>query len=314
MALLRPLLGLFHMAIIDVPSHTDYLDVGSDHLQLAWDRVIELLIDANDIDLESDPDLKAEYWEAARRNLLTALALAQQGVEFALKGHIARISPYLLIQNPTGKLPRRPKGSSISFDDFRTIDAQDLVRAAQSFASLDLTENFQEKFETNRRLRNQIIHSTGRKISVEPNEIIENILEFHLELFPDNHWLSDRSNFICGQALSYFGGMDWERNIVCRELEVVLDLLKPSKVKKFFKINKKQRRYSCPGCCTVANHDAGFEIRLAVLTPNSPKATELYCSVCDETFPIKREKCGEAECRGNVIHEELGCLSCVCSL
>jgi hypothetical protein len=59
---------------------------------------------------------------------------------------------------------------------------------------------------------------------------------------------------------------------------MVLDLLTSSKVKKFFKIDKKQRRYSCPDCLSDANRDAGLEHRLAVLTSKSPTATDLFAS------------------------------------
>ena len=104
--------------------------------------------------------------------------------------------------------------------------------------------------------------------------------------------------------------LDFTRNRVCWELELALDLLKPSKVKKFFGIDKKQRRYSCPGFLSEANRDTGFEHRLAILTPKSPKATSLYCFVCDETFPVTREPCDNSECKGNVFHDEWGCLSC----
>lgn len=298
------------MTVSDVPRHEDFLNIGSDHLQLAWDQVADLLTDLADGFDDYDQDTKDEYWNASRRILLTALTIAQQGVELTLKGYIAKVSPYLLIQNPAGKLPGPSAESDLSFAEFKTIDAQDLVKMVTAFTGTSLSEPFQRRFEELRRWRNQIMHTIGEKISIEPAQLVEIILEVHGELFPNNHWPTDRIRFLERSPVAHLGADDFTRNRVCWELELVLDLLKPSKVKKLLGIDKKQRRYSCPKCLSEANRDGGFEHRLAVLTPKSPKATSLFCFVCNETFPVKRESCENSECEGNVFHDEWGCLSC----
>lgn len=297
------------MTITDVPSHEDFLNIGSDHLQLAWDQVADLLISLDDPFDDYDKETKDEYWKASRRILLTALTIAQQGVELTLKGYIAQITPYLLIQNPAGKLPGSIN-SAIPFADFKTIDAQDLVKMVTAFTDKTLSEPFQGRFEELRNTRNKIMHSIGNGISIEPSQLIEMILEMHAELFPHNRWPSDRMQFLDRAPVAHLGANEFTRNRVCWEMEIVLELLKPSKVTKFFGIEKAQRRYSCPTCLSEANRDGGFEYRLAVLKPKSPKATSLYCFVCDETFPVTRQPCQESECKGNVFHDKWGCLSC----
>ncbi len=298
------------MTVTDVPSYEDFLDVGSDHLQLAWDQAATLLKDLHDTSFDYDQETKDEYWNASRRILLTALTIAQQGVELALKGYIAEVSPYLLIQNPAGKLPGSSANSNIPFGDFKTIDAQDLVKMVTAFTSKNLSEPFRRRFEELRNSRNQIMHSIGEKITIEPAQLIEIILEVHSELLPNNHWPTDRMRFLDRSPVAHLGASEFTRNTVCWELEIVLNLLQPSQVKKFFGIDKKQRRYSCPKCLSEANLDAGFEHRLAILTPKSPKATNVFCFVCNETFPVKRKTCDNSECKGNVFHDEWGCLSC----
>lgn len=303
------------MTVKDVPSCEDFLNIGSDHLQLAWDQVVGLLTDFNDAFygyhfLEHDKEIEDEYWKASRRILLTALTIAQQGVELTLKGYIAQVSPYLLIQNPAGKLPGSSINSEITFSDFKTIDAQDLVKTVTTFTDKPLSEQFQIRFEELRKLRNRIMHSIGKEVSIGPSQLIEIIMEAHSELFPDNHWPLDRMRFLDRSPVAHLGGYEFTRNRVCWELEAVLDLLKPSKAEKFFGIDKKQRRYLCPECLSEANRDAGFECRLAVLRPKSSKATNLYCFVCDQTFPVTRRRCDEPECKGNVFHDKWGCLSC----
>ena len=298
------------MTVTDVPNYEDFLDIGSDHLQLAWNQVADLLTDFDDTPDIYDEETKDEYWKASRRILLTALTTAQQGIELTLKGYIAQVSPYLLIHNPAGTLPGSSIDSEIPFAEFKTIAAQDLVKMVTAFSDKCLSEPFRARFEELRNARNRIMHSTGKEISIEPAQLIEIILEVHLELFPDRRWPLDRMQFLDRSPLAHLGAIDYTRNRVCRELEIVLSFLKPQKVKEFFGIEKKQRRYFCPGCLSEANRDVGFEHRLAVLIPKSPKATSLYCFVCDETFSVTRQCCEESGCEGNVLHDEWGCLSC----
>ena len=298
------------MTVTHVPNYEDFLHIGSDHLQLAWDQVADLFTDIDDTFDVYDEETINEYWKASRRILLTALTTAQQGIEFTLKGYIAQVSPYLLIHNPAGTLPSSSIDSEIPFAEFKTIAAQDLVKMVTAFTDKCLSEPFQAQFEELRNTRNKIMHSIGKEFSIEPAQLIEIILEVHSELFPDRRWPLDRMRFLDRSPVAHLGAVDFTRNKVCWELEIVLKFLKPSKVEKFFGIEKNPRRYSCPSCLSNANRDAGFEHRLAVLTPKSPKATSLYCFVCDETFSVMRQCCENAGCKGNVFHDEWGCLSC----
>ena len=298
------------MPVTDVPNYEDFLHIGSDHLQLAWNQVADLLTDIDDTLDDYDEETKDEYWRASRRILLTALTTAQQGVELTLKGYVAQVSPYLLIHNPAGTLPGSSIDSEIPFAEFKTIAAQDLVKMVTAFTNKRLTKSFQVRFEELRNFRNKIMHSTGKEISIEPAQLIEIILEVHSELFPDRRWPLDRMQFLDRSPLARLGDDNFTRNRVCWELALVLDFLKPSKVKKFFGIEKKQRRYFCPSCLSEANRDVGLEHRLAVLTAKSPKAKRLYCFVCGETFSVTRQCCERSGCEGNVFHDEWGCLSC----
>ena len=298
------------MPVTDVPNYEDFLHIGSDHLQLAWNQVADLLTDIDDAPDVYDEETKDEYWKASRRILLTALTTAQQGIEFTLKGYIAQVSPYLLIHNPAGTLPGPSIDSEIPFAEFKTIAAQDLVKMITAFTDKCLSKPFHAQFEELRNTRNKIMHSTGKEISIEPAQLIEIILDVHSELFPDRRWPLDRMQFLDRSPLAHLGAVDFTRNRVCWELAIVLSFLKPSKVKKFFGIEKKQRRYFCPNCLLEANRDAEFEHRLAVLTSKSPKAASLYCFVCDETFSVTRQCCESSVCEGNVFHDEWGCLSC----
>ena len=111
--------------------------------------------------------------------------------------------------------------------------------------------------------------------------------------------------------------------ILACEINLVVDLLKPTEVDKYFNFNKKQRRYICPVCYEEAFSEdfvhTGLSDRipkLAQLKPNRPTSTSVYCIVCNEDSIVAREDCS---CRGNVIKIEEGyeiekgygrCLTC----
>ncbi len=95
------------------------------------------------------------------------------------------------------------------------------------------------------------------------------------------------------------------------ELFIVFSLLKPAQVKKFFGIDKKQRIYICPKCKNESSDFKMIEPRYAVLRPNTPESTYLYCFVCRDSHPVTRDDCEDSECKGNVISDEYGdCCTC----
>ena len=95
------------------------------------------------------------------------------------------------------------------------------------------------------------------------------------------------------------------------EFFIVFSLLKPVQVKKFFGVDKKQRLYICPKCKYDSGDYTMIEPRYAVLRPNTPESTSLYCFVCRDSHPVTRDDCGADECKGNVISDEYGdCCNC----
>ena len=124
-------------------------------------------------------------------------------------------SPYLLIHNPAGTLPGSSIDSEISFAQFKTIAAQDIVKMITAFTDKCLSEPFQSRFQELRSTRNKIMHSIGKEISIEPAQLIEILLEVHSELFPDRRWPSDRMQFLHRSPVAHLGAVDFTRNRVC---------------------------------------------------------------------------------------------------
>lgn len=300
------------MAVYDIPVPSDFTLSGVELINFSWDIVARLLVDLDEAHYFGlDPlEISSEYWSSAKRNLTTALAIAQQGVEFVLKGKIAEISPYLLLMDPPAKWPSLHTEEDVYFSDFRTIDAQDLVQVFNTFSPTPLPDGFREQFEAARRKRNSIMHSVDKQLNVNVTEVLETILSMHKSLFPKELWPSTRLKFLDEAPTAALGSNEFAVNQVCWEIDLTIQLLKPAKVIEYFGISKKQRMYYCPICLNGANRDGDFEHRLAVLEPKSPTSTSVRCAVCGEVSTVTREDCSVAECKGNVISDEGICLTC----
>lgn len=316
--------------IVDVPTSEDFEITGLGFLNLAWDSVLSLVFEldmaadsaswSHVINRESswdDEDGAAEeqwtkkYWEAAQRPLATAIVLAQQGTEFLLKARIAAFSPFLLISGYPGDWPKGCNKHDTSFADFRTIDAQDLIRAHDTTASVPLTDEFKERFEELRRFRNTIMHTVDRRIRVTPVDVIDAILEVSHSLLGPFRWLPHRREFLTTDHTSTaYDSIEYVENSLAGESLKVVQLLKPIKLERFFGLRRRQRRYICYHC-TMNCNDHHKDIRLAQLRPAKSGSKNIFCFICGTDRPVVRKPCKEPDCKGNVLDAEWDvCLTC----
>ncbi len=301
--------------ISNIPTHNDFYKTGKELLVFSWDIVAKLLVNLDDAEYFGiDPDeVSDEYWSLANRQISTALAITQQGIEFLLKGRICEISPYLLISDTPSKWPSPYDHEPIEFSNFRTLDAQDLVRVVDTFSDQKLDVSFVKKFNDLRKKRNLIMHSLSTSIDVQFGEVIDSLLYMHSTLFPSESWAKIRKEGLSNHPNSELGGSDYISNEICRELLIIINLLTPAQVKKYFKIEKDRRAYFCPECYYEANHDIDFEFKLARLTSRDPKCSSIYCPVCDSEYDVSRHECNDDKevCPGNVISDAYSnCLTC----
>jgi hypothetical protein len=303
--------------IIDIPTPEDFESVGLHLLNSAWDTAASLLCDIDEaayFDVDTT-EIKEAFWAAARVQLSTALATAQHGSEFLLKGRIARLSPYLLL----GAMPRDwPTGCATKptpFSDFRTIDAQDLVKVHNTTCDIALPEEFVSQFDELRRKRNAVLHSIDKRLSVHASELLVVVLSINHHLGSEKNWVNVRHQHFKNSPLSKMHSEDYADQSIVREFSIVRNLLSPAHLKRYFQFDKKQRNYICPNCAYSVAENHGLEPRTALLKPNAPKAQSIWCFVCGETQDIEREDCPEKECKGNVLSEDWGhCLTCGASV
>jgi hypothetical protein len=178
--------------------------------------------------------------------------MTQQVVEFALKGKVADVSPYVLLAEPASRGPSPYDGRETAFSEFKMIDAQDLVRLHDTVQARQLPADFVQKFNEMRTKRNKIAHSVDKNLQVHTTEVLETILFFHKSLFPTENWAKTRARFIRSYPDAALNGGEFSTNAVCRELENVVELLPPAAVETYFGISKKQHLYVCPICLDQA--------------------------------------------------------------
>jgi len=281
-------------------------------LNLAWDAVFDLVLqlrNAEDWNGVDDPEIPDQYWAAAKYQLATALALAHQGTEFLIKAKIAEVSPFLLIASRPSEWPRGCTKTDIPFSRFRTLDAQDLLRVHNTVAPR-LSDDFAERFDQLRVLRNTITHTIDKKLLVTVKQIVLAVLEAVSGLRAGDKWVQLRRSRLEADPDSVAFSPDGADYRLCREVGEALTLLSTSELRRFFAFDKKVRSYICPQCSYHRDLDESFVLRSAQLEPNRPSARKIFCFVCRDSHAVARKKC--SHCKGNVLAKDwdMRCLSC----
>lgn len=316
--------------IQDIPTKADFDNNGIAFLNLAWESVTGISLGLPDQPLEqlgadateeqlqdaAEEDLRwseavEDYWNAAQQELATAVALAHQGTEFLLKGKIAAVSPFLLISGDPKDWPAGCDKADTPFADFKTIDAQDLLRAHDTTCSPRLSDKFKERFEQLRRMRNSVMHTVDRRLKFTTQDCLLAILEMVESLLGSGVWIALRKQHLEREPdFDPYSGVDHRLCRLAEEIVHVVDLLEPAQVKRFFNFDKKQRRYLCPEC-EFECADWDIRVTLARLSPNAPDSTIVSCILCNQEHAVARRKCNQNGCPGNVISVEHGsCLTC----
>jgi hypothetical protein len=305
--------------IKNIPNSEAYEAIALSLLNRAWETTLELLLsfdEAREYDDEDDPIDEPEYWKAAQVELSVAITLVQQAAEFLIKARIAVQSPYLLLSGEPKNWPRRCDQEDLQFADFRTLNAEDLIRVHDTFCEDRLSQAVKQRFDHLRVLRNRIMHTVDVELKIETKEIILAVLEYSHDFIGPKQWISARKKYLeqapHSVAYPYYV---YENQIatVVREYLKVIDILSPSEASKLLGFYKKRRIYNCH-TCHVEMGDFGGDLlpKVALLLPNSSTSTNLRCFVCEKDYQVKREDCEHPGCKGNVIEiEDNVCLTCL---
>ena len=249
---------------------------------------------------DDDGQVTDEFWKAAQQPLGNAQALLQQGVEFLLKARIAEVSPFLLLDRSVRDWPRDSATVSTRFAEFRTVDAQDLVRIYNTVRNERLDSAFAQRIDEQRKTRNAFIHSIDKSHRHRPDSLWTTILDVSHFLIGPVRWFAIRRKYLESTPASVAFSTDQVSTELAWEATKLLETLKPAEQALYLGLAPKARRYICYPCAVECS-DAGLQPKTAQLRPNSPKSTSMYCFVCDQPQEVERNDCQSPGCRGNVI-------------
>lgn len=300
--------------VIDLPTPDEFQTAAVNLLYLAWETALTTIVDFDEASWfghEPDQPETEDYWKAVQPALANSFSLIQQAMEMSLKGRIAAVSPFLLLTRDPRDWPKGVDKKDVTFSEFRTVDASDLVKVHNAVASERLTEEFQTFWDDVRKERNAIIHSVSKK-SYEPHRVISTVLQTAQFLFSEKTWAEHRFAMDEQGKFAALGvGVDDTYNVVMRDIDAAVRHLTSSQAKSLLGFDKKRRAYVCPNCWGRANRDWQDEWpKLAQLASKSPKETKLLCVVCSEATEVERSDCNQVDCKGNVIAEDM-CLTCM---
>lgn len=297
--------------IVDIPVPSDYHTAGVNQLYLAWQIGMQTLNEYDEAIAYGGDDAveaKTEYWRRAQPALANAYSLIQQGMELALKGRIAAVSPLLLIGDP-GDWASRAANEDVSFGEFRTLDAADLVKVHNCVVAAPLDDRFKAFWDEVRRERNKIMHSASPK-TLEPVDVVRAILVAADTLFVETRWPSRLLEMEIDGRLAALGVNENATNHVMMQVASALKHLTPARCKQFFAFDKGRRAYLCPNCYSTANKDNQDVWPFLAQFPDRARGgNHLTCIVCEKSTEVERRTCADANCEGNVIHEDV-CLTC----
>ncbi len=299
--------------ITDIPTPADFEATAASLLNLAWDAVSSLIHHSERSELEAWDEcgeVSDDFWAAAQKPLGNAQALIHQGVEFLLKARIAEVSPFLLLDRAVRDWPRESAARNTKYAEFRTVDAQDLVRLFNTVCSSPLDTAFVQRIEKQRKARNTFIHSVDKSLIHSPQGLWRTILDVSHHLIGPAKWVGLRRAYLESTPASIAFSTDGVPIELAWECEELLETLKPSEQELYLGIVPKARRYICYRCAMECR-DAGLHPQTAQLEPNLPSSTNVYCFICEQTQPVHRSSCVAEGCKSNVIEAHDGvCLTC----
>lgn len=307
--------------ISDVPNPEDFFKMGNSLLHSSWVSLVALLKEYEEnLSFSSDDSFEQKYFEHSKPILMSAFTLVQQTVEFFLKGKIAEVSPYILIANDGRNWPKGADKNDISFQDFRTIDAQDLIKIHNTFSSNRLDNEFITWFNQMRVIRNKIIHSVSIKTSIKPEELAIAILTAHEYFFGEKNWInslfdyhvklpSNDLDIVSEEELEGYRYFE-----VHEELSLVIKSLPPRFVKQFFGFDPKAKSIVCNICESKFEKIYSYEDEhwkkhnIKTLIQQSKKLN-YFCFVCNNKLEVLNASC--IDCQEMKLDKNTGkCIWC----
>jgi len=302
--------------IINIPTSTELNETALRLYFSVWSDLIGMKLDfAQTFPPGEDPRASeggewseelSEYLEQCQPELHSLCAVIQQSNELALKARVCEVSPYLLLVRSDLKFSQKAK--DIDFSDLKTLDAIDLVGAVNSLTTRPLSSKFVETYHQIRSLRNKVTHLGQANAFMNPEQVLDILVQQYLELWRERGWLKDRLKSASTGRRSFFhdGRHSSAHAEVMFELPHSFDVFSNSEFKQLFGRAKNVRRYLCHRCTSEAetkfSSRADFDDCKTAFLAESGETVE--CFMCGVSRPVMRKGCINDNCRSNVISTE----------
>ena len=324
--------------ITDLPTAENFKSRSTGLLNLAWEVTLSIQqqndqalseakrvqdeLGGEDVWTWKDLDSQTEsFWRRSQAELRNAHSLVNQAIELGLKGRICEVSPFLLIARDARDYPTRSDKQDTPFARFRTIDASDLLRVANSVCAERLPGSFEPFWTELRESRNVEMHSIQDAGFIKPERIVRDLLTANRFLSGNVNWTTDRHiHLFNGHRDTAYDMLYSEYNIsrLLGEFQTATALLSPAECFEFFGFRKggrAGRSYLCVICdLHSTKYERGTLPHLAQLISRARGETRLHCCACNSDFSVFRQRCPQPDCQGNVISSgpEFGgqCLTC----
>ncbi|GAB2548566.1 hypothetical protein [Rufibacter soli] len=297
--------------ITNIPNYKDYEKIAVE----CWAQAIDTLysIDKQIDELGIEEELTQEIYDFSQPHYRTAIVLLHQGIEAIMKGTICNYSPMLLIDNKRTDWPVLPTQRNKDFNELFTIGAESLLYTYCAVVGDSVTHETVIFLERIRKLRNEIVHGFNSK-KIKPKEILKDILNSYTTFIGKDEWWNELRRLHWEHPLMFYYDSGSERSSFAERLNYVLKKLGKGEFLKHSSFNIKQRRYICPFCKNEFEREYDdYDLKWAILKPNTQLSTTLVCYNCDQETEIIRKECTNETCEGNVIHlEEYNnfCMTC----
>jgi|SRR5271165_2365248 len=208
--------------ITEIPSPQEFAQASLDLLHLAWTIAARTLeeLDASEVaSWDEDGSAADAYLTSAQPELGNAVALVLPAQAMGLKGRIAKISPFLIIARDPRDWPRQCDSSDVSFADFRSADAADLIRIHDTVGDKRIAPEFASLFNMVRRRRNVLVHSVSKSERIRPPEVIRYIFQTISHLHDKVYWPRERVRYLSDSPLSPAWSSDFSYGTVLTEID-----------------------------------------------------------------------------------------------
>ena len=294
--------------ITNLPNSDEYQSVAIE----CWVQAIKKVYGVNHYvdSLDLEEDLNQEIHQFSQPEYRTSVVLLHQGIEAILKSRICAISPYILIEGKRNQWPVLPNQKDKDFNDFFTIGPEDLLYTFSAIQEPKPSQKLIDLLEQIRKQRNRIAHGFLNQL-LNPKDIIIEILSVFTEFCEKDTWWIELCSSEWDHPLASYYNTVAEQALFANRLDFILDLIGSSEFLKHSTFPVRQRRYICPECKLDAEKEYDeYYLRWAVLTPNEPRNTKLYCYNCGQETSVIRKACNQ-DCQGNVLTEDGNeCLTC----